>query len=299
MGDLGNSDTKGWQYLTLISNANAAYIVGGTPVLGAFFTNYPNLNLTWERLRTYNVGVEGTIMGNKLNFSFEYYKRITSKILQPYRLPASVGIIEFPFKNIGAASNSGIEFSFNYMNNIGELQYSVGGNITTTKNKVTRLNDNVPVSTPAGLVVLDDPINSIYGYRSDGVVKTESELNEYKKLYAGSPLVQQLQMGDLRYVDIGGAPTVEDQKAGVRYHPIPDGRIDDYDGLAYLGKTIPGYFYGINMGAQYKNWTCLCLLQGVGDVKKESEVLVNGMAYRFSNKLSKVLDRWTVSNPGK
>lgn len=297
MGELGNSDTKGWQYLTLISNTNAAYIFGGNPVLGAFFVNYPNLNLTWERLRTYSAGIDVTLIGNKLNFSFEYYKRVTSKILQPYRLPASVGIIEFPFKNIGAAINSGVEFSFNYLNHIGRLQYSIGGNITTTKNQVTKLNDNVPVSTPAGLVVLGDPINSLYGYRSDGVIKTEMELNEYKKLYSSSPLIQQLQLGDLRYVDIGGPPTTDDQKAGVRYHHIPDGKIDDYDGLAYLGKTIPGFFYGINMGAQYDGLDLSVLLQGVGNVKKESEVLLNGLSYRFSNKLSTVLDRWTPSNP--
>ena len=298
MGELGNSDTKGWQYLTLISNTNAAYIIGGTPVLGAFFTNFPNLNLSWERLRTYNVGVEGTVIDKRLEFSFEYYRRITSKILQPYRLPASVGIIELPFKNIGAAVNSGVEFSFNYANQINRFRYSIGGNITTTKNEVTKLNDNVPVSTPAGLVVLGDPINSLYGYRTDGVIKTQDELNEYKKRYGGSPLVQQLQLGDLRYVDIGGAPTPEDQKAGVRYHRVPDGKIDDYDGLAYLGKTIPGYFYGINLGAQYDAFDLSVLLQGVGDVKKENDLLVNGLSYRFGNKLSSVLNRWTPSNPG-
>ena len=296
MGELGNSDTKGWQYLTLISNTNAAYILGGNPALGAFFTNYPTHNLTWERVRTFNVGAEGSFFDNRFSFSFEYYKRTTSKILQPYRLPASVGIIEFPFKNIGAAVNSGIELSFNYANNKNRLQYSIGGNITTTRNRVTKLNDNVPVSTPAGLVVLGDPINSIYGFVSDGVIKNEQELNEYKKLYAGSPLVQQLQPGDLRYVDIGGAPGPEDQKAGIRYHSIPDGKIDDYDGLAYLGKTIPGYFYGINLGAQFHGFDLYVLLQGVGDVRKQNEVLLNGLSYGFRNKLSLVQSRWTPSN---
>ena len=294
-GELGNSDTKGWQYLTLISNTNAAYIIGGNPVLGAFFTNYPNHNLTWERLRTYNVGIEGAI-ARKINFSFEYYRRTTSQILQPYKLPASVGVIEFPFKNIGAANNTGVEFSFQYLDNIGRLHYSVGGNITTTKNTVTKLNDNLPVSTPVGLVVLGDPINSLYGYQSDGVIKDEVELNEYKKQYLSSPLVQQLQAGDLRYVDIGGPPNAADQQAGIRYHAQPDGKIDDYDGLAYLGKTIPGFFYGVNIGAQYGEFDLSVLLQGVGDVKKQSDVLLNGTIYRFSNKLSRVLNRWTPAN---
>jgi hypothetical protein len=212
-------------------------------------------------------------------------------------LPASVGVIELPFKNIGANVNSGIEFSFNYINHVGRVNYSMGGNITTTRNKVTKLNDNLPVSTPAGLVVLGDPINSLYGFRSNGVIKTEAELNEYKKSYANSPLVQQLQCGDLRYVDIGGAPTPEDQKAGVRYRNVPDGKIDDYDGLAYLGKTIPGYFYGMYFGAEYSGFDLSILLQGVGDVKKQSDILVNGLSYRFGNKLSTVLNRWTTSNP--
>jgi hypothetical protein len=98
-------------------------------------------------------------------------------------------------------------------------------------------------------------------------------------------------------VDIGGPPDVTDQKAGVRYHPQPDGKIDDYDGLAYLGKTIPGFFYGLNLGAQYDAFDLSALVQGVGDVKKQSDVLLNGTIYRFSNKLSRVLDRWTPSNP--
>jgi TonB-linked SusC/RagA family outer membrane protein len=295
VGQLGNSDAQGWQYLSLVNNTFASYQIGGVPFIGAFLSNYPNANLTWEKITTYNAGFEGTFKKN-LNFSFEYYKRLTDDILQPYSLPATAGVSTSPFKNIGSAQNTGIELTLGYQNKIKDFNYNVGFNITTTSNKVTKLDGNNPVGTPAGFVVLGDPINSIYGYKSDGVIKTQAQLDAYKAKFTGSPLVSQLQLGDLMYKDIGGAPTAEDIKAGRRISSARDGKIDGYDANGRIGKTIPGFFYGINLGGDYKGFDFSILLQGVGDVQRVNGIEIQSRSYDLGNRLKSALDYWSPTN---
>jgi TonB-linked SusC/RagA family outer membrane protein len=296
IGQLGNDDTQAFQYLSLVQNQFAQYLVNGTPITGAFLSNYPNTSLTWEHITTYNIGFEGTFKRN-LSFSAEYYDRQTSNILQVYSLPASTGLSNNPYKNIGAASNKGVEITMNYQNNLGDFKYNAGFNFTTVDNKVTKLDNNLPVGTPGGFVVLGDPIGSIYGYKSAGVIKTQSELQAYQAKFAGSQYVSSLQLGDLMYQDLAGAPTAADIAAGRQYHRGGDGKIDSYDGLIKLGKTIPGYFYGINLGGAYKNFDFSILLSGVGDVQKVNTVKQDGTTYGLQNQLTSVLDHWTPSNP--
>jgi TonB-linked SusC/RagA family outer membrane protein len=295
VGQLGNSDASSFQYLSLVNNTYASYIIGGIPFVGAFLSNYPNANLTWEKITTYNAGIEGTYSKN-LSFSFEYYKRLTSDILQPYNLPATAGVSSNPFKNIGAAQNTGIELTLNYQNKINAFNYNVGFNVTTTANKVTRLDGNAPVGTPAGFVVLGDPINSIYGFKTAGVIKTQAQLDDYKTKYAGSPLVSELQPGDLMYQDIGGPPTPDDVKAGRRISSTPDGKIDGFDATSRIGKTIPGYFYGITLGGDYKGFDFSVLLQGVGDVQRVNFVKQAATSYDLGNQLKSALDYWSPTN---
>jgi TonB-dependent starch-binding outer membrane protein SusC len=295
IGQLGNDDTKAWQYLSLVNNTFSSYNLAGTPQLGAFFTNYPNALLTWEKLTTYNAGFDVTYKNN-LTVSFEYYKRVTAKILQPYSLPSTAGISESPLKNIGAAENTGIELSAAYKNHFHKFNYNIGFNITTTKNKVTKLDGNNPVGTPAGFVILGDPFNSIYGYKTAGVIKTAAQLTAYKTTYATSPGISQLQLGDLMYQDIGGAPTPEDIKAGRRISNKPDGKIDNYDAGSLIGKRIPGFFYGINLSGNYEQLDFSILLQGVGDVQEVNYIKQASTNYDYGNQLKSTLDHWSTSN---
>jgi TonB-dependent starch-binding outer membrane protein SusC len=296
VGQLGNADASSFQYLSLVNNAFASYIIGGTPIVGAFLSNYPNANLTWEKITTYNIGFESVFKKN-ITFSFEYYKRLTKDILQPYSLPATAGVSTNPYKNIGSAQNTGIELTLGYQNKIKDFNYNVGFNLTTTSNKVTKLDNNLPVGTPAGFVILGDPINSIYGYKVDGVIKTQAQLDAYKAKYPGSPLISELQVGDLMYQDIGGAPGDQDVKAGRITNSTPDGKIDGFDGRARLGKSIPGFFYGITLGGDYKGFDFSILLQGVGDVQTVNSIKQANTGYDLGNQLKSALDYWSTTNP--
>ena len=73
--------------------------------------------------------------------------------------------------------------------------------------------------------------------------------------------------GDMWFKDINGSPDADH----VFIHPGADGIVNDYDRV-YLGKTIPGYYYGFNLSAEYKGFDFSCYFIGVGDVQKINKI---------------------------
>ncbi|NJO02394.1 MAG: hypothetical protein HC880_12535 [Bacteroidia bacterium] len=67
----------------------------------------------------------------------------------------------------------------------------------------------------------------------------------------------------------------------------------------YLGKTIPGYLYGIQLSLEWKGMDFLIFMQGVGDVQKFNlgRLWLENTATRGNNMLTTVLDSWTPDNP--
>ncbi|HRH60506.1 MAG TPA: SusC/RagA family TonB-linked outer membrane protein, partial [Chitinophagaceae bacterium] len=97
---------------------------------------------------------------------------------------------------------------------------------------------------------------------------------------------------DMYFQDVYGNPTDPKQ----RYSPNPDSLINSND-RTYLGKTIPGYYYGFNFGASWKGIDISIFFQGVGDVQKYNGVRagLESMS-RLANQWATVLNRWTPSN---
>jgi hypothetical protein len=79
--------------------------------------------------------------------------------------------------------------------------------------------------------------------------------------------------------------------------PGPDSIINNNDRV-YLGKTIPGYFYGLNFDANYAGFDISIFLQGIGDVQKRNGFRAGGESLgTFANQFASVLNRWTATNP--
>jgi hypothetical protein len=95
------------------------------------------------------------------------------------------------------------------------------------------------------------------------------------------------------FQDVYGDPTPGTKQ---RYNPKPDSAVNDND-RTYLGKTIPGYYYGLSLGADYKGFDVSVFFQGVGDVQKYNYVRsgMEGMGGP-ANQWATTLDRWTPTN---
>ncbi|WP_026472900.1 SusC/RagA family TonB-linked outer membrane protein [Alkaliflexus imshenetskii] len=297
-GKLGNQEVADMAFLsTITQNATynfgsdpSRYIGGGVLGTGAIITGIPNRELRWEKTTTTNIGFDAILFRN-LNFSAEYYTKLTDGILQHIDLPLSVGVLNFPSANVAEVSNRGVEASANYSNRVGNLNYSFGGNITTVRNRVLKTYKGIP----SGTIEEGYPLFYHKAYKVGGIFQSDAEAQEWKSRYSDTnwTMVGSVGAGDFYFQDLRSAPTEE----GTFYSSEPDGKIDSYD-MVYIGKSIPGYFYGINLNLEYKGLDFSALFSGVGDVMKYNLVKANSFhPTQSDNVTTMVYKQWTPENP--
>lgn len=299
-GKTGNQETRDYAYLSLVnSNPKAAFGSGtdgnGTIYQAAALGDFPVNDMTWETVTTTSLGFDLIALSNRLSFTAEYYSRNTDGILQQIDLPLVIGALSKPVVNLAKVSNRGIEMQASFNEKFGEVGFNASANFTTVRNRVSDLYRGRP-STSGNLRIEDSyTMNFIYGYKTDGIFQTEAEVAEWKKNNNDVGYSSQKAPGDVRYVDLNGAPVAGSSEGTLKSYS-PDGKIDDYD-KTYLGKTIPGYYYGISLGTDYKNWDLQLNFRGVGDVQKVSSLgllSINGGGQNF---LTDYRNRWTKENP--
>ncbi len=299
-GQLGNYDVAQLAYLSPVEE-KPTYSFGVSDGNGnnrvssgaAVFT-IPNPNLQWERTTTTNLGFDAYLLDNNLGISFDYYNKRTSDILQTIPLPASVGVSVQPSGNIGEVVNSGIELAANYRFTVGPVAIDVGANLTTVHNEVTKLKDGIPVYSNGLTLEEGQPINFIRGQKLGGIFTSEEQVTEFLANTKDETYrADEVAPGDLYFVDVAGPPLEE----GLFRSDEPDGVINAFDNT-YLGQTLPGYFYGFNLGANLKGFNLSLQFTGVGDVDRYNQERFDLMQIGFygDNRLVDVLDAWSVNN---
>lgn len=307
-GELGNKETtQGFAYLSNISSTpDYSYGSGlgdpfGSQLNGAVLSNFPNSELSWERVRTSNVGFDAILFKSHVSFTAEYYNRFTKGIIQQVELPPNAGIRDAADLNIGNVRNSGIELQLGYNNTVGDLSFNVSANLTTVKNRVVKLYQGTPFGVEAveidedtpGRIQEGFPIGYLWGYKTGGIFQSDQEIENWKDVYADNIGTDEQEPGDLWFQDINSDPA-----PGQITNPGPDSVINNSD-RTYLGKTIPGFYYGFNLGIAYKGIDVSLFFQGVGDVQKYNRARAQGedMGSNGANQWTTASNRWTVENP--
>jgi len=251
-GELGNESIPQGRVENLYGNDinTSNYSVTGSNssvAPGYNLTSIGNPDLKWETTTTKNIGVDGILFDNKVNFSFEYYISETKDmLLQSAGDITIIGHVTAPYANLGSMENKGFDFSVGYNGRIGEeLKFNASANISAYKNKVLSLTDNpdyflngnaaretYPSRTQAG-----QALASFHGFIIDGIIQNEAERDAAAD-YGGKDV------GTFKYRDV-----------------VPDGVIDDND-RTFIGSPHPDFTYGLNLGMEYKNFDLSVLFQG-------------------------------------
>lgn len=308
-GQLGNEQgTAGFAYLSLVNPGitvpNYSFGSGngnpqGTHVFGAFFPNFANSILSWETLTTSGLAFDAVLFSNKVNLTVEYYRKMNRNIIQPVTPPLSAGIEYQPDINVASVMNTGIEVQLGYTQTLGNgVRLNVSGNFTTVRNRVVKLNGGVPFSEN---VIEGYSMFFIRGFKMGGIFQDEKQIDDWRAdhtdITAGQdpadPSVRRPKPGDAYFLDVHGRPA-----APGKWNNVPDGVIND-DDRTYLGKSIPGYYYGFSVNATWKTFDLSLLMQGVGDVQKYNieRSVGEAMSSNGVNQWSTVLNRWTPTRP--
>ncbi|MBN1185750.1 MAG: TonB-dependent receptor [Bacteroidales bacterium] len=301
-GQIGNQNTGAFSWLSLV-NLNPRYTFGttinglGNLVNGSFLGDFTVTDLSWEVVTTSNIGFDAVVLKNKLTFTAEYYYKFTDGIIQIVDIPYVTGTTNSPSINLAQLSNKGFEFQGTYTDKIGKLGYNLSFNLTTVKNNVKKIYKSKPqeVNGDSNYRIEEGyEFGYIYGYKTDGIFQTDQEVADWKA-QVDDPDGSQLAPGDIRFKDLYGPYTGDAEN--VWKSGEPDGVLNAYD-KTYLGKTIPGFYYGFNMGLSYSNWDISVNFRGVGDVQKINTVRMQGenLSNSSGNQLATVKNRWTTSN---
>ena len=311
-GILGNYNSASpYSFLSTVNTAPHTSLgsgngsASGQYALGVYLPNFANTSLTWEKVKSTDVGFDAVLFEH-FTLSFDYYKKITYGIIQAVALPPNTGIQQPADLNVATVSNSGVEFQLGYNAKLGEVNVNFSGNFSTINNKVTALNEgNAFFNSQGNRIEVGYPIGYLYGYKVGGVFQNQSEIDTWRNAHADLTIGQQLgdpsvgyqyQPGDMYFQDINSNPAPGSKTAST---PGPDSLINSAD-QTYLGKTIPGFTYGFSMGANWKSFDINVLFQGVGDVQGFN-ALRSGLNNPGSigNMSTDVLNRWTPTNPSQ
>lgn len=298
-GKSGNQETRDFAYLSLLNN-NPKYAVGsnggtpGTIVNGAILGDFPVVDMSWETVTTQNIGFDALFLNSKLSFTMEYYHRFTEGILQGIEIPRVIGALNNPVVNLASVVNNGIEMQIGFNEKIGELGIHANANFTTVKNRVTKLYRNQP---QGGRIEVGYPINYIFGYQMGGIFQNQAEIDQWRLTNSSPGTETQLSPGDIFFNDLNG-PALPEDGPDAYLNRNPDGVTNGFD-QTYLGKTIPGFFWGMGVNLDYKGFDFGLTFRGLGDVQRVNGVRWSGesMGNGGVNALSSVSGRWTSENP--
>ncbi|HQB27398.1 MAG TPA: TonB-dependent receptor [Paludibacter sp.] len=256
-------------------------------------SNYPGLHvsvlaadyLRWEVATKQNLGLDFNLWNNKISGAFDVFKEVRSDIyMQRKHLSQITGLSNAaqPWANIGKMENMGFDGQFNYNQKIDQVDITMRGNITYTRNKVLEYDEEANAL----------PYKMTQGYRWQqakglialGLFESYEEIRNSPKQEFGPYMP-----GDIKYKDING-----------------DGIINSNDEVAIGSTRVPNLIYGVGVSATWKGLDVSVHFQGAG----KSSYFINGPAvYPFSevragntlpwgNILTDVVGNyWSESNP--
>ena len=251
----------------VVGKGNQAIVTGYAPVL------FANPDLKWETAIQTNIGLDFSMLNNKLSGSVDYFSRTTKDLLISIPVALTTGFYQFADLNSGTLTNKGFEVTLSYRDRIGDFGYNVSGNFTDVKNEFTKLPEGIDyIQLNDKRISVGRPLGYFYGYKTNGIYQTDAEVPTTEG-YAGA------KAGDIRFVDVDG-----------------DKQLTDAD-RTFLGSPIPKFFYGMTFNANYKSLDLSIVLQGVGNY-----TVFNGPRSGLesmsgtSNQSVAVLERWTPTH---
>jgi len=282
-GKVGNNNIGYYTYLAGVGQNN--YVFNNVLASGSALNSIGNASLTWETTTGYDIGLDISLLNNRVSFAYDYYYKKTDGLLYGIDIPVQSGFSTIT-SNIGRFDFWGHEFSVDTRNLTGALTWSTNFNIAIPRNKVKKLGtNNAPIGgyseywddnrTAVGM-----PIGMFYGYINTGVYMTQQE-------WETQPHDATSMVGTARFADLGGA----DGK--------PDGKIDAND-RTWIGNPNPDWLFGMTNNLEYKNFDLSIVIAGsVGnDVADDAYQSTENLDGVF-NVRKGVVNRWrSEEDPG-
>lgn len=265
-GSLGNQNTNNWypffQQMPLGTN-DGLWLLNNSRTNTASAPGLISTSLTWERIKTWNFGLDLAAFNNRLTLSLDYFRRNTKDMVGPgIELPAVLGASS-PETNNADMLSKGFELEIGWRGIIGDdFNYSINGSLTDNRQKITRYNNDVRDINQyyPGMY-----LGEIWGYETHGIAKSNSEMDEWLASHNQSAMGSNWAAGDIMYEDLDGDGKIDSGSQTV----------DDPGDMRIIGNSSPRYNFGIRFDFEYKGFDLGMFFQGTG----KRDINVAGQPY--------------------
>ena len=233
-----------------------------------------NTLLTWEKGRKVNVGLDLTLLKNRLTLSADYYNDYYYDILQSRGKSIQLLGIAYPAENIGKTRYYGLETQLSWQDHIGKVNYYVSANWSMEQNKRLFMDEQyVPYDY---LKMTGQPTGAIYGLVATGFLTAKDIADGYPVMNG----FNNIQAGDVKYKDMNG-----------------DGEINEFD-RTVIGGDKPTCYFGIDLGFEWKGLEVTAFIQGAynRDLYNSDRTLLEGfqvIGQSYGQAYTNLLNRWT------
>jgi TonB-linked SusC/RagA family outer membrane protein len=264
MGNQINLGADNAYYTFMGIKNNSYYDLTGTNnsvVQGFQVGQIGNPDAKWEKDANTNIGIDASLFKGAVEISADYYIKDIKDLLYNPTLPGTYGTGRVPYQNVAAMRNKGVDFSISGRKNIGrDWRLSTVLTFTSFNNRVTKVTQSTDYFLSGATRnfgsqfirnQVGHPVGSFYGYKIAGFWNNATDLanaDAGAQHATGDPAaIYQTDegVGRFRYADVNG-----------------DGQITEAD-RTFLGNPNPKFNYGINLGANYKNFDFSIFFYGV------------------------------------
>ncbi len=282
-GQIGNDQIRDDSFTPKIFNSGPTFVdytLGSTQSLatGATMLTLVNKGGKWETTEQINGGIDFGFFKGMLNGTIDLFQRDTKEMLLSVKAPAQVGNRYDPVANVGTVRNQGIELTLEHQNHLQKLNYSISGNLSLIKNRLTALNGGDRVYHDRAISDEGYGLYTLWGYQYDGIYQSDAEALQHLTNYTATTIPYHA--GDAKFNDRNA-----------------DGIIDDND-KTDIGNPFPWLTYALNLGADYKGFDLQVFFQGIygnelyNAVRERTEG--TGSVATLSTTMRNV---WTASTP--
>lgn len=289
-GKSGNDAIAAYRSLGVYGSSTSGAIFNGSQSVGFYPSRIANPDLTWETTAAYNVGLDFSVLKNRINLTVDAYYSRTNDLLLTLQTIESTGF-RTRYTNLGQTSNRGVEFSLE-TRNIQRRKFGWTTELTVSHNN--QMVDDIGHEDYVACLESSDymmygykagyPLNALWGFQYEGVFKTadEVERNKITRSYVGQTTSDDVytMLGRAKYADVNhdGVLSKEDQIYLGSSDPLLFGGIQNTFNI--YGFKV-GLYFSYSIGGKIYNYTELAMSGG-----------------RSTNQYRYMLDAWhPVRNP--
>ena len=299
-GITGNNRIGDFSYYSALDYVDHYSMGNATPSSASGISSYANKALTWEETEQIDMGLDFSILKNRISLTADVYRKTTRDLLLNAYVPFSTGVGSAQL-NVGSVRNEGVEFTLETVNvKTRNFSWSTSFNIAFNRNEVLELANGQTAfttnvswtgdfsATPLYITRVGGPISSFYGLIWDGVY----QVSDFNQMPDGSYELKStvpdngnnrniIQPGDIKYVDQNG-----------------DGTITN-DDMVVMGRTYPIHTGGFSNDFKWRNLTLNVFFQWSygNDIMNANRIALEGnYAGRTVNQFTSYIDRWSFDN---